>query len=140
MAKPKKNTPKAKKTATKKTAKAKAKKPTVKAKKTTARKNESTHIIAILDRSGSMRPVAQDAIGGFNNFIGEQKKLKDKATLSGMLFDDQFEPLYGGKTIDIQDVPELTSATFVPRGMTALYDAIGKSVNQYKSAISSLKE
>jgi len=140
MARPKKTTAKAKKTAAKKAVKAKAKKPTVKAKKTTARKKESTHIIAILDRSGSMRPVVNDAIGGYNNFISEQKKLKDKATLSGTLFDDRFEPLYEGKSIDIQDVPELTTATFVPRGMTALYDAIGKSVTGYKATMQNVKE
>lgn len=88
-----------------------------------------------MDRSGSMREVAADAIGGYNNFLKEQKKLKDKATLSGILFDNEFLPLNDGKILDIKDVPELNDKTFVPRGMTALYDAIGKSVNTYKSEL-----
>lgn len=130
---------KAKKTTTAKktTKKVVAKKTSTK--KPVAKKKETTHIIAVLDRSGSMAGVAADAIGGFNTFLKEQKKLKDKATFSGLLFDDHFEPMNGGKVIDIQDVPELTNKTFVPRGTTALYDAIGKSVNGYKAELTSKK-
>jgi hypothetical protein len=134
MAKTKKTAvTKTKKTTTaKKTTKKVVAKKTSKATKPTSKK-ETTHILAILDRSGSMSQVVNDAIGGYNTFIGEQKKLKDKATLSGMLFDDKFEPLNDGKVLNIKDVPELTTATFVPRGSTALFDAIGKTVNSYKS-------
>lgn len=107
-----------KKTATKKPA----------AKKTS---KNYTHIIAVLDRSGSMSSVQQDAIGGFNTFLETQKKLKAKATMSVVLFDDQYEPLYNGKDVDLSKVKELTTSTFVPRGSTALYDAIGKSINNY---------
>lgn len=123
-------------TAKKATKKVVAKKTT---KKTTSKKKETTHIIAVLDRSGSMASVAKDAIGGFNTFLAEQKKLKDKATFSGLLFDDQFEPMNGGKVVDVKDVPELTDKTFVPRGTTALFDAIGKSVNSYKAEVNSKK-
>lgn len=132
MKKTTKKTTKAKQTAktakTKKTAKAKAKKIT--AKKT----NETTHIIAVLDRSGSMQSVANDAIGGYNNFLADQRKGKDKATISGYLFDDKFEKLYDGKVLDIKDVPDLTNKEFIPRNSTALLDAIGKAVNEYKAS------
>jgi hypothetical protein len=132
------------------TTKPKAKKTTAKAKtktgskKTTGKKAapkvvESNHIIAILDRSGSMRPVATDAIGGYNTFLDEQKKLKDNTTMSVFLFDDHFTPLYDGKKIALKEVPELTDKVFIPRGMTALYDAIGKSVQGYKTSISTQK-
>jgi hypothetical protein len=114
-------------TAKKTTKKAVAKKPSTKT------KSETTHILAVLDRSGSMSSVVNDAIGGYNTFIGEQKKLKDKATLSGTLFDDRFEGLNGGQVLSINDVPELNRNTFVPRGSTALYDAIGKTINAYKT-------
>lgn len=120
---------------TKKTTTAKKSTKKVVAKKTAKRtsKKETTHIIAILDRSYSMKEVAKDAINGFNSFLKEQKNLKDKATFTGVLFDDQFEPMNDGKIVDVKKVPELTDKTFVPRGTTALYDAIGKSVNLYKS-------
>lgn len=123
----KKSTPKAKKTAPKKvSAKTKKKKPTV--------KKESTHIIAVLDRSTSMFRVAPAAIDGFNEFLDQQKKLKDKATMSGVLFSDpnKIEKLFDGKTVDIKDVPELTMEKFNPDGWTALCDGIGTAVKNYK--------
>lgn len=116
------------------TAKKSTKKVVAKKSSKTVKKNkETTHILAILDRSGSMSSVAKDAIGGYNSFLAEQKKLKDKATLSGTLFDNEFLPLNEGKVLNIKDVPELTTQTFQPRGSTALFDAIGKTVNEYKS-------
>lgn len=108
------------------------------AKKKTAK--NYTHIIAILDRSGSMTSVQTDAIGGFNTFLDTQKKEKGKATMSVVLFDDQYEPLYGGKDVALTEVKELTTSTFVPRGSTALYDAIGKSINGYIGTYDSLKK
>lgn len=131
MKKTTKKTAKAKQTAktakTKKTAKAKAKKTTAKP------TNETTHIIAILDRSGSMQSVATDAIGGYNKFLEDQRKGKDKATISGYLFDDKFETLYNGEVLDIKNVPDLTDKEFIPRNSTALLDAIGKAVVAYKA-------
>lgn len=35
----------------------------------------ATEIVFVLDKSGSMHPLAKDVIGGFNSFIGEQKSL-----------------------------------------------------------------
>lgn len=130
-----KSAPKAKKTASKKAKGAKAssaKEP--KKKKTVRAKKESTHIIAVLDRSTSMFEVAPAAIEGFNEFLKTQKKLKDKATMSGVLFSDpdNIEKLFDGKTINIKDVPELTMEKFNPEGWTALCDGIGAAVSNYK--------
>lgn len=35
--------------------------------------NNLTEIIFIIDQSGSMQPLIDDTIGGFNGFIDEQK-------------------------------------------------------------------
>ncbi len=86
-----------------------------------------TEIIVVLDRSGSMEMVRKDTIGGFNAFVEEQKKTTGEAKLTLVQFDDQYLVVYGG--LPIQDVPKLTSETFVPRGMTALLDAVGKTIN-----------
>jgi uncharacterized protein YegL len=95
--------------------------------------NERTQIICILDRSGSMSEngIIYEAINGFNNFLEEQKKLKDKATLTVALFDDRYDLLYDG--VDIKTVQKITYDTWSPRGMTALFDAIGKTINTAKS-------
>ena len=93
--------------------------------------NEKTQIVCILDRSGSMASIINDSIGGFNSFLKEQKELPDESTLTVALFDDQYDILYDN--IDIKKAEELTNKTWIPRGMTALYDAIGKTINQVKT-------
>ena len=85
-------------------------------------------IVVVLDRSGSMGTVRLDTIGGFNTFVSDQKlNAVGEIKLSLIQFDDQYEVVYNGK--QITDVPPLTEETFVPRGMTALLDAVGKSIN-----------
>lgn len=90
------------------------------------KEDQSVEIFVIADRSGSMESIRDDAIGGFNSFLEEQQKLDGKANLTLVLFDDKYEvPV---KSVDIQKVKPLTRETFVPRGMTAMNDAIGKAV------------
>jgi uncharacterized protein YegL len=93
--------------------------------------NEKTQIVCILDRSGSMSSIMTDSIGGFNTFLKQQKELKDEATLTVALFDDKYELLYDN--VDIKKAEELTSKVWFPRGTTALYDAIGKTINAVRA-------
>lgn len=93
--------------------------------------NEKTHIICILDRSGSMYSIINDSIGGFNTFLKKQKDLPDEATITVVLFDDQYELIYDN--IDIKSAELLTDKIWSPRGNTALYDAIGKTIATEKA-------
>jgi len=87
-----------------------------------------TEIIAIVDRSGSMESMRQDAIGGFNSFLKEQQDIKvGKCLLTYVQFDHEYDVIHNG--IDIQDMKPLDNNTYVPRGSTALLDAIGRTVN-----------
>lgn len=95
------------------------------------KKNPIVEIYAVLDRSGSMGSIINDAIGGFNTFLKQQKEVKGKANLTIVLFDDVVETIVESK--DIQQVEELTNKTYVPRGMTSLYDAIGRSLNELEA-------
>ena len=97
----------------------------------TIRSNEKTQIICILDRSGSMSSIMSDSIGGFNTFLKQQKELPDEATLTVALFDDKYELLYDN--IDIKKTKDITPKEWYPRGTTALYDAIGKTINDVKT-------
>ena len=85
-----------------------------------------TEIICVIDKSGSMRRLAGDVIGGFDTFIHEQKKLPGEAKLTVTLFDSTEQILYDG--MSIQDVPSL-DGQYHPGGMTALLDAVGKSID-----------
>lgn len=81
-------------------------------------------IVAILDRSGSMATMKSDAIGGFNSFLAEQQKLDVPANITVVLFDNEYQVT---QSCDIQKAQSLNDETFVPRGSTALYDAMGKA-------------
>lgn len=84
------------------------------------------HILAILDRSGSMSGMQTEVINSFNEFMREQKTQKGKAKLTLVLFDNQYEVIYD--RVNIKKVPELTSEKYFARGMTSMNDAIGKAV------------
>jgi uncharacterized protein YegL len=89
-----------------------------------------TEIICILDRSGSMEPMKNEVINSYNHFINKQKELpittvNDKLTL--VLFDDNYELVHN--RIPLINAPALTSSVYYIRGMTALNDAIGKTIN-----------
>jgi hypothetical protein len=95
-----------------------------------------TEIICVIDRSGSMESIRSDAIGGFNRFLADQQEPEDPARLTMVLFDDQYDVAYNG--MDIHTVPPLTTRTFVPRGMTALLDAIGKTLNTVSARLAEI--
>ena len=90
-------------------------------------KKDKVKIVAILDRSGSMSTLAEDTIGGFNEFVKQQKELDGECSLSLVLFDDRYELVYDD--IPINEVPELDDRVYFARGMTALNDAVGKTIN-----------
>lgn len=80
---------------------------------------DADEIILIADRSGSMYSIQKDAQGGINTFIAEQKNLGN-ANLTFIEFDGEIDAVY--KQTDIKDVSDYE---LIPRGSTALYDAIG---------------
>ena len=85
----------------------------------------TVEIVAILDRSGSMSSLIEETITGYNAFIKEQKEVGPaKVTLA--IFDDRYDVLY--ERNDINEVPKLTNVAFYARGMTALRDAVGKTI------------
>jgi len=95
--------------------------------------NEKTLIISLLDTSGSMSDIIESARGGFNEFLNKQQKLEDEATMTIVIFDDKYDLLYNN--VNLKDVKPLTDNEWSPRGMTALYDAIGKTINNVDSEL-----
>ncbi len=87
----------------------------------------------IMDRSGSMERIERQVISSFNSFVEEQKNVDAEGKLSYVQFDTEYECVYQG--VDLQDVEPLTSDTFVPRGMTALLDAIGRTISKTKKRL-----
>jgi uncharacterized protein YegL len=85
-----------------------------------------TEIAFVVDRSGSMVSKVDDAIGGFNSTIEDQKKVEGDARVTVVLFDHEISTIVDAK--DINDVPPLNRETYVPRGSTRLRDAIGQTI------------
>jgi len=86
-----------------------------------------TEIAYILDRSGSMEPLKESAISGFNSFLKDQQETSGEANLTLVLFDDEY--LLHADHTPIQEVRPLDASTYVPRSMTALLDAIGRTID-----------
>lgn len=84
-------------------------------------------VVVIVDRSGSMSAMRDEAIGGFNDFLQQQKELPGRANFTLVLFDHEYELYLDG--VDLQAVRPLNSDTYVPRGTTALLDAIGRTID-----------
>jgi hypothetical protein len=86
-------------------------------------------IAYILDRSGSMQPMQEPAVAAFNDFVRSQLEVPGEARLTLVQFDDRYEvPI---AALRVQDVPQLTAATYTPRGSTALLDAIGRTIKDF---------
>jgi hypothetical protein len=101
-------------------------------------KENYAHISIVLDRSGSMKSTKDDTIGGFNQFIEEQNQVEGQATVSLAKFDHEYTVVY--QMAGIGRVQPLTDKTFVPRGQTALLDAIGTLIDSTGLELSSLPE
>jgi uncharacterized protein YegL len=97
------------------------------------------HIIFVIDRSGSIRKILSDMQGGYDQFIADQMVTDQEqgltTTASLYQFDDgcdevhSFVPLAGALEYKI-----------VPRGNTALHDAMGKAIVTEGEKLAALPE
>ena len=91
----------------------------------------TTHIVFVLDESGSMSSIANDAVGGFNQFVAEQKTVPGKAKMSLIKFNSQVNRVF--TDVKMKNVEPLAlHESYYPSGMTALNDAIGMAINDKK--------
>jgi len=89
--------------------------------------NNYVKIINIIDKSGSMGSIIDTAISGFNEFLMDQKRVEGRALVSTVLFSDGYYPIY--EDMDVQSVEFLNRNNYTTNGSTALYDAIGRTIN-----------
>lgn len=94
--------------------------------------DKPTHIVIVLDRSGSMDTIAQSTVDGLNTFIKEQRNAKGDAVMTLVQFDHEYQVDYESRAInEVKDL--INGETFRPNGTTALFDAIGKTINTLKT-------
>lgn len=90
------------------------------------------HLTLVVDRSGSMGTIKQDAEGGVNELISSRKK--DDCSLILCEFDDNYSEIIYKKS---KDCPPYNLS---PRGCTAMYDAICKAIDSTGVFLSSIPE
>lgn len=94
-----------------------------------------TDITMVIDRSGSMQSIQSDAEGGINSFIEQQKQEPGEANVTLVQFDTDYEFVHSG--VPIKQVPTFT---LVPRGSTALLDAVGRAINETGARLAAVDE
>lgn len=94
-----------------------------------------TDVTLVIDHSGSMQAIRGDAEGGINAFIQEQAKQPGEAVLTLVQFDTEYEFVHQG--VPIRQVPHYK---LVPRGWTALLDAIGRAINETGDRLATMAE
>lgn len=97
-----------------------------------------TDITVVLDRSGSMSAIREGTISGMNKFIDDQKDVPGDGCWSLILFDDQYEVVYSHRPQS--QVPKFTEETFVPRGNTALIDAVCRTIDDTGARLAAMPE
>lgn len=92
--------------------------------------NDRTHIVAILDASGSMASVGQAVKEEFNGYIEELKtdRQNEEPLISLVVFNNHVDNPYS--KIPLSEVEPLTSE-YRTHGMTACFDAIGETISKF---------
>lgn len=98
-------------------------------------RTDLTDITMVIDRSGSMESIRSDAEGGVNSFIETQQQEAGEALLTLVQFDTQYEFVHNGTPIK-----QASRFKLVPRGSTALLDAVGRAINETGARLAALDE
>ena len=95
-----------------------------------------TYLTLVVDRSNSMGNIREKAQSGINSLLTEQKSIKMNGKMGFTLvdFDDKIEVVQS-----VKDVKEAKEYQLIPRGWTALWDAIQFAVDTTKAEIAKLR-
>lgn len=101
-------------------------------------KENLTELVFVLDRSGSMGPLTDDTIGGFNSMIEDQKGRTGETYVTTVLFNQYHDVLLNH--IDIKEIPPMTKSDYLPFGQTALLDAVGLTIDNIGERLANTPE
>jgi len=98
---------------------------------------DATQIVIVLDRSGSMEVVREATIQSFNRFMTSQKALPSGANVFLVQFNTSYQVLFDEP---IAEAPALSYLTYQPDGGTALYDAVGQTIDSIGQRLAAMPE
>lgn len=94
--------------------------------------NNFFKIVIVLDESGSMENIRDKMRNSINDLITEQKQVKARpATFTLVKFNSSVNRVIKNKPLD--QINNLSSEDYTPNGSTALYDAIGDTINWFRN-------
>lgn len=100
-------------------------------------KENFSYITFVLDASGSMNPIKDDTIGGFNHFLEEQKRQPGTAHMALYQFSTTYSIVFDGP---LQETESLSSEQYTPSGGTALLDCLGDAISRTGNILSRMEE
>ena len=94
--------------------------------------------LIIIDESGSMQSIKTAAIDSVNETIqtirsAQKKHEEQEHYVSLVTFNDDVKTIY--ECVPVKEVEELTAETYQPKCCTALYDAMGMSLNDLRPKV-----
>ena len=95
--------------------------------------------LIIIDESGSMISIKKEAIDNVNETIqtirsAQKKHEEQEHYISLVSFNNEVKTIYD--CLPISEIQEINEDTYLPNCYTALYDAIGSSVNSLRKKVS----
>lgn len=93
-----------------------------------------TAMLLVIDRSGSMSTIRDDMVGGIETLLRDQATQPGMLTVDVVTFDDTAE--WQHSFADPADV----TIELVPRGSTALFDALGGAIGHFGQKLADLPE
>jgi hypothetical protein len=99
---------------------------------TTVITNDKFKIVIVLDESGSMESIKNNMLKSLNILITEQKEIKGRpSTFTLVKFNDKINRKI--ENMPLEEIRLLTTEDYTPQGSTALYDAIGTTINRFRN-------
>ena len=97
--------------------------------------------LIIIDESGSMEVIKQQAINSVNETIqtiraAQERNENQEHFVTLVSFNDRVKTINDCESID--NVQELTASTYIPDCCTALYDAMGMSLNALRKKVADI--
>lgn len=94
-----------------------------------------TYLVFLLDMSGSMEKLRDEAISGFNEFLRDQQTVPGKCTLRLVTFNSRN---YLARENDLAHFVPLDYSRYQPAAMTPLWDSLDRTLDETGQALEAL--
>lgn len=100
-------------------------------------KKDLIELVFVLDDSGSMWSLTKDTISNYNKLLEERRK-EGNCIVSTIVFNKYRKVIHD--RISIDKVKNITTEDYVTGGSTALYDAVGATIDEIGKALNNTPE